>query len=768
MNRTLRLLASLSPQSRWQRFRLVLVGLFLFRGLALLCVFPPFEGWDEYQHVAYIVHLLEQGEPPRPGKAYVSPSLLRNMVVLPHNHGTSSQVSGERLPLRDHGLREYAEFWRATLYPRQLAPGTARELVVPLAKGGGRVRAKLRTEEGKTARLRVVRADPTTSRLLGSARLRPGAAETVRLTSDIDADAETGCFYLLFTPIAGGTVVLEDVQWGGGRLELRHLAASALGDRGLFEPGAVPRAILRPPTMLYLPPLASGQRVDLVLRAGTDGPRESVVALAYGTGELLRDIELVPGGRREIRLELDFTAQAGQDAVLHLAATGEAWIVLEDFCLDYESCSVDPRSWFPPPDVDVFLYESQHTPVYYRLVAPVFSVAGGVADLKSSIALVRLVNLALAALAIWLILGGIGHLLASKVQAGLLGLVVTLHPLLLVNAARVSSDALGVLLGTLVITWILRLDGRRMHRRAVALGALLGLAVLAKTVNLALLPLVACGWFVLWLDRRLSLPAALGSLVLFVFAAGAVTWSYFWSNLTQFGTLTLMSEAVANRAAGRGVVEMLETALQLDWAIRWRQVWFSDALWTGGWSYLLPPALLSGAYILLLGLSVLGFPAGWLAGRRGARPLVPEDRWAVLRFVVLCLGFLAAMAYHTIQFAMVHEHGMPSNPWYAAVALPWFLTLVFLGSRAWPGTRLKFALPALLVLLFLVTELYGVIRLMIPRYSASSLCLEALARLASLQPAWLGTPMLVLSAVLAFVLLAAAVAALGAAAKRAN
>jgi hypothetical protein len=35
----------------------LLIAAFLARAPLYLCVFPPFEGWDEYQHLAYIVHL---------------------------------------------------------------------------------------------------------------------------------------------------------------------------------------------------------------------------------------------------------------------------------------------------------------------------------------------------------------------------------------------------------------------------------------------------------------------------------------------------------------------------------------------------------------------------------------------------------------------------------------------------------------------------------------------------------------------------------------
>jgi hypothetical protein len=57
---------SLKHWPRWGLIRSLLVALFFCRGLVYLGVFPIFEGWDEYQHVGYVVHVLETGQSPRP------------------------------------------------------------------------------------------------------------------------------------------------------------------------------------------------------------------------------------------------------------------------------------------------------------------------------------------------------------------------------------------------------------------------------------------------------------------------------------------------------------------------------------------------------------------------------------------------------------------------------------------------------------------------------------------------------------------------------
>ena len=64
---------------------LVLVGvLFFLRGLQLQCIYPPLEGPDEYQHIAYITYVEEQGQIPVFGKVMVPKSLYPHLLANPH------------------------------------------------------------------------------------------------------------------------------------------------------------------------------------------------------------------------------------------------------------------------------------------------------------------------------------------------------------------------------------------------------------------------------------------------------------------------------------------------------------------------------------------------------------------------------------------------------------------------------------------------------------------------------------------------------------
>jgi hypothetical protein len=85
----------------------LLIIAFLARAPLYLSVFPPFEGWDEYQHLAYIVHLDETGTiPVFDEKDRVSLALRPLVIAMPH-----SQWGGEQV--QEWGALTYADYWNA-------------------------------------------------------------------------------------------------------------------------------------------------------------------------------------------------------------------------------------------------------------------------------------------------------------------------------------------------------------------------------------------------------------------------------------------------------------------------------------------------------------------------------------------------------------------------------------------------------------------------------------------------------------------------------
>jgi 4-amino-4-deoxy-L-arabinose transferase-like glycosyltransferase len=392
----------------------------------------------------------------------------------------------------------------------------------------------------------------------------------------------------------------------------------------------------------------------------------------------------------------------------------------------------------------ILLYQAQHGPLYYRLATPLFNLLGGVADLRSTLGGLRLVNLLLTAASVWIALGLVNRLVRDVRLAALCGLLIATQPLFMTNGTRVANDALGVFLATASIAVAMSPRRRQLAGWAFGLGALVGLAVLAKTVNLGLVPFVAACWAVaVRRDRdgrqgRASSRKILVSVLALLIGFAIVTQSEFRDNYRRFGSPTVMQEAVANRAAGRGTADLIRTARVIAWRKWGEKLWFRDSLSSGGWSWAGKHEHLRSRHEFLAGLGLLGW--AWLivpAARARILGLF-RDPVCPLLFFTLCLAYAGAMGYHAVQSQLCWR-SIATNPWYAAAAYPWFMLLVSGGAFAWPVGRLRSILPAAIVLVFLEVEACTVLGSMTALYAGLAPWGEAVRRLAYLQPAMFGT-----------------------------
>jgi hypothetical protein len=128
-----------------RRLGVLLFGLVAARGVALMCVLPPFEGWDEYQHVAYVQHLCETDRAPVAGRSVVSPDFLAQAVQFPHPDSAVRDLLG------GVGGVGYGRFWGlrdahetpgfrdqpVSLYQAQHGPLSYRLLQPVFAASGG-------------------------------------------------------------------------------------------------------------------------------------------------------------------------------------------------------------------------------------------------------------------------------------------------------------------------------------------------------------------------------------------------------------------------------------------------------------------------------------------------------------------------------------------------------------------------------------------------------------------------------------------------------
>ncbi|MGE3820985.1 MAG: hypothetical protein AB7I30_16355 [Isosphaeraceae bacterium] len=422
-----------------------------------------------------------------------------------------------------------------------------------------------------------------------------------------------------------------------------------------------------------------------------------------------------------------------------------------------------PPRWNPGPDVEpILLYQAQHAPLYYKLASPLYQALGGAGNVAGVTAWLRGINVALTAAAVVVALGVFRRAFRSEKAAGLAGLVLATHPLFLLNGARVASDALGVFLGAWAVALGLGLiapkGARRFALRSAGLGVVVGLAVLAKASNLALLPFVGLAWMIGVRRHQVTTRRAAMSALLLPLGFLSVTQAEMRFNLGGFGTLTAMQEAVINRREGRTTAEFLAATAQFDWFTTIRRLWVRELFFAGGWSALRPFPGAIKAYQFGATLGLVGW--GWLGALRllgprnqGARAIGPfRDPWVPLSFLVIVLSFSAGIGYHMVQSVLAWGQ-VTTNPWYACPASPWFLGLVVAGGLAWP--RGGWIVPVSLAMAGLAVEFVAIWGSMTYVYSGGATGLEALDRLAWSRPSALGTVTLFGASTLVVILVAA-------------
>lgn len=95
-----------APVSRsWRLVCFIVIAVFVLRGIALLAILPPLEGWDEYQHLARIAFVVETGRSPVVNESMVPRSLFPAIAALPHGRLDIEQTHAVgALPYRVNAL----------------------------------------------------------------------------------------------------------------------------------------------------------------------------------------------------------------------------------------------------------------------------------------------------------------------------------------------------------------------------------------------------------------------------------------------------------------------------------------------------------------------------------------------------------------------------------------------------------------------------------------------------------------------------------------
>jgi Dolichyl-phosphate-mannose-protein mannosyltransferase len=396
-------------------------------------------------------------------------------------------------------------------------------------------------------------------------------------------------------------------------------------------------------------------------------------------------------------------------------------------------------------------YESQHSWWYYALVSPLFRALGGLNDLRVSVGGLRLANVLSAVLAVWVVLNAVARRVRSPRVAAWTGLAIAAQPLFLINATRVSSDALGVLLATLVVALAIDLEERRMALKFGVMGVLAGLAILTKGTNWSLVPLLAGSWILVVVRVRPSAFRAVASASAMAIGLAVVVGPEIGRNLVHYGVPTAMQEAIVNHQQGRGLGALVRAAGSVPLAGMARWIWLKGVFIYGGWSFIEPAPALSKIYYWAVVAAITGW-GGWLlrllirrasSGRPdrlswlaapAPRPLFESLRAPAIA-VAFCASITGAMLFHATQSKLAWGEST-TGAWYASAALPWFQVLLIGGALAWPSLWGR-AIAVALVGSYVAGEQIMIWTRMLPIYSGGAGGWAALGRLEQLQAPFL-------------------------------
>jgi 4-amino-4-deoxy-L-arabinose transferase-like glycosyltransferase len=258
---------------------------------------------------------------------------------------------------------------------------------------------------------------------------------------------------------------------------------------------------------------------------------------------------------------------------------------------DREFRSIPPQLAGEPGEPRILLYEGQQPPLAYWLMAVPYRIASR-ASLPSRVWLLRMFGVVLASLAI-----PIGYRIAQhifgdpRISLAAIALAAAL-PEPIISIARVSNEALALLIGTICVALLVRARRSKELPDAVLLGLALGAALLTKAYFLALIPAAIVVY-----GRRGWQRAALALTI-----ALAIGGWWYVRNVALTGSLTgEYSDVVSLHREG----SLLAAIFHVNW---WRALdsTLISHLWLGGWSFLVVRSWMYRIVEVFLAFAIVG------------------------------------------------------------------------------------------------------------------------------------------------------------------
>lgn len=406
----------------------------------------------------------------------------------------------------------------------------------------------------------------------------------------------------------------------------------------------------------------------------------------------------------------------------------------------------------------VLLYEGQQMPLYYLLALPFWTLFSGLSYLAGIYAL-RLINVLLLAAAVFIFLRTLQTCIANVTHRLVIGLLVASAPMYLINAARISNDALAILFGSLTLYFTIAAIRNPPFRSLALASGFLALGILSKATMCMMAPVVVTGIVVCAYQRKLSSPVktlAACSLIVVLLLG-----SFYYYHYRVTGGFYRMTEVMTSRVQGKSILWIWSQALNVGWTTRFREWLFCRELWCSGWSFIFLPMWMRVLYRFSMyafwGLVVgAGLKRVW--GKRlpsnHLEYLFDENKNLIV-FASLVLSVVAGLAWFA-SLSLANFGVVAVIPSYFMIAFPAWTVFVY-QAALFVGTRFAFWVAHIFLGIYLVSELLGTLYLMPTAFTATSWSWQTWTRLIQIHPAfpspWFIVPTLVLIAGLLIYLL---------------
>ena len=375
---------------------------------------------------------------------------------------------------------------------------------------------------------------------------------------------------------------------------------------------------------------------------------------------------------------------------------------------------------------DLVNYETQQPPLYYVLCIPVYLISRHL-PLVDRVFLLRAFSLLLGALSLPL-----GYLLARRVfkdnLAALVPVFMALFPNYYVFVARVTNDALAIVMLPLLILATGRLQKSIPPAKSLSVGCLLGLGLLTKGYFLTAVPVPLV--MVLLKRRRgeISSRTCVLALILVLIPAALLAGWWYMRNYLEVGTFSGLT--YMRITSSLPLIAWINALPHLRLG-QFGKLLFELHLWAGNWSFRMVSRTFYYFFEVLYALCGVGIIRLLLRNRSMLEQESDQNRECrayLMTSIGFFLSFLAGMFYHrwsvTVAGLFVDRQwfgAIGSEGWYLNVLLPVEAILLFLGLQGLVAMRGARVASVTLLGLFFALDQVALWNREIPYYAGLSI-----------------------------------------------